>query len=178
MRATVVYESMYGNTRKIAEAIAEGLHERVDAVPVSKAIVDRPAETDLLVVGGPTHAWSMSRPRTRSAAVQAAAKPDSGLTVEPGAEGNGLREFLAYSIGNGRCAAAFDTRVKSRFSGRASAAINHVLARHGFEVIAAPQGFYVTRDNRLVDGELDRARDWGRRLAERFESQPLDGSRV
>lgn len=178
MRATVVYESMYGNTRRIAEAIAEGLDDGTEVVPVSEAIADRPAETELLVVGGPTHAWSMSRPRTRAAAVQAATKPGSGLTVEPNAEDDGLREFLTYSVGNGRRAAAFDTRVKSRFSGRASASISHVLAKHGFHVIAAPEGFYVTRDNHLVDGELDRAREWGKRLAQRFEDQPLDGSRT
>jgi menaquinone-dependent protoporphyrinogen IX oxidase len=35
MRALVVYESMYGNTHRIAEAIGEGLAEvyRVDVVP-------------------------------------------------------------------------------------------------------------------------------------------------
>ena len=178
MRATVVYESMYGNTRRIAEAIAEGLDDHVDVVPVNAAIVDRPAEAELLVVGGPTHAWSMSRPRTRQAAVQAATKPGSRLSVEPHADGEGLREFLSCSVGNGRRAAAFDTRVKSRFSGRASAAINHLLARHGFEVIAAPQGFYVTRDNQLVDGELDRARAWGTELAQRLANKPLDDTRM
>lgn len=64
MRALVVYESMYGNTRAIAEAVAEGLSEATDvkAVPTSEAreiLVDNPA-LDLIVFGTPTHAHGMS----------------------------------------------------------------------------------------------------------------------
>jgi flavodoxin len=64
MRAAVVYESYFGHTRGVAAAIAEGLRARadVDAVDIYE-VGDAPADldVDLLVVGGPVHAWSMSR---------------------------------------------------------------------------------------------------------------------
>lgn len=46
------------------------------------------------MVGGPTHAHGMSRASTRKAAAEAAAKPVSGVTLEPGADGDGLREWF------------------------------------------------------------------------------------
>jgi len=57
------------------EAEAEGLgrHGRVEVVEVGQAILPVPHDLDLLVVGGPTHAFSMSRPNTRRSALQQAA---------------------------------------------------------------------------------------------------------
>ena len=85
MRAVVVYESMYGNTHLIADAIGAGLETAFDVrvVAVSQAATEVIADADLVVVGGPTHAHGMSRATTRRAAVQAADKPVGGLTVEP-----------------------------------------------------------------------------------------------
>lgn len=62
MRALVVYEPMYGNTRVIAGHVAEGLrptHE-VTVVPVGQATEELVARADLLVVGGPTHMHGVS----------------------------------------------------------------------------------------------------------------------
>lgn len=164
-RALVVYESMYGNTRAVAEAIAEGLGAR--AVPVAQATPDTLAEAELVVVGGPIHAWGLSRPSTRKTAVEAAAKPDSGLTVEPGAQGPGLREwFDALGACSGR-AAAFDTRMQAPagMSGNVARKIAKRLRAHGFHTVAKPEGFYVTKANSLVDGERERARAWGESMA-------------
>ena len=64
MRAVVVYESMYGNTRVVAEAIGAGLGEEHDVVVVPAGEADESVVdgAQLLVVGGPTHAHSMTRP--------------------------------------------------------------------------------------------------------------------
>src|SRR6187455_2965455 len=89
MRALVVYESMFGNTQAIASAVARGLSGRmaVDLVEVTDAPTRVAA--DLVVAGGPTHAFSMSRPATReSAAEQAHGRPLVS-------RGSGLREWLA-----------------------------------------------------------------------------------
>src|SRR5689334_10279090 len=101
MRAVVVYESMYGNTHLIADAIGAGLEAAFDVrvVPVSHAGPELIADVDLVVVGGPTHVHGMSRASTRKAAVQAADKPVGGLTVEPDALGPGLREWFG-SLGH------------------------------------------------------------------------------
>ena len=116
MRAVVVYESMYGNTHLVAQAIGDGLGEsaQVAVVPVAEASATLADGADLLVVGGPTHVHGLSGPRTRTAAADAAKKPESGLTVEPEAEGPGVRELLE-SLGNlDMRAAAFDTRIDAR----------------------------------------------------------------
>jgi flavodoxin len=59
MRAVVVYESMYGNTHLIADAIGAGLETAFDVrvVSVTQAKPEVIAEADLVVVGG----WSRSR---------------------------------------------------------------------------------------------------------------------
>jgi hypothetical protein len=64
-------------------------------------------------------------------------------------------------------AAAFDTRMPgpSAFTGRASHAIDRHLRRHGFSRIAAPESFLVDKQNHLLPGEADRAREWGSALA-------------
>lgn len=167
MPALVVYESMYGNTRAIAEAIAAGLGPDAMVVPVSEATPDRLADVDLLIVGGPTHARSLSRTSTRKAAVEAAGKPGSGLSAEPGADGPGLREWFT-SVGQLSCrTAAFDTRigVPAIIGGRASRRIAQLLRRQGARLVAKPESFLVTKQNRLVDAELARARAWAERLA-------------
>ena len=84
MKAVVIYESMYGNTHLIANAIAEGLraHGEVTVVPVAEARATVVEDADLVVVGGPTHAHGMSRTATRKGAVDAARKPGSDLVLE------------------------------------------------------------------------------------------------
>jgi hypothetical protein len=162
MRAIVIYESMYGNTRQIAESIAEGLSAAADTavVPVSKLAPDTVAGADLIVVGGPTHMLGLSGPGSRRMAVSAGRKAGSGLTVEDGADGPGLREWLATTRGRG-AAAAFDTKLHARLSGRASVRIGRRLRRSGYDLIARPRSFYVSKTNTLEPGEQERARSWG-----------------
>ena len=169
MRAVVVYESMYGNTHVIADAIGAGLKAAFDVsvVPVSQASPAVLADADLVVVGGPTHAHGMSRAATRQGAVKAADKPASPLTVEPEALGPGLREWFG-SLGRFPVkAAAFDTRVHgpATLTGRASKGVTRLLREHGFDVIAEPESFLVTKQDRLEPQETARAREWGAKLA-------------
>lgn len=172
MRALVIYESMYGNTRLIAEAITEGLTGHgVSAATVSvhDATPERIAGAELLVIGGPTHGHGMSRRTTRTSAIADAHKPNSELHLDPNADGDGLREwFDALPAAAGEAmAAAFDTRVEIApvISGRASSGISKRLAKHGFTEIAPPESFFVTKHNVLKPAEQTRARDWGRALA-------------
>src|SRR4051794_6464260 len=97
MHAVVVYESMYGNTHTIAEAIGEGLRVmgEVAVVPVDRATAELTEDADMIVVGGPTHAHGMSRPSTRTAAVKQSAKPGQvPLQMDPDAGGSGLRDWF------------------------------------------------------------------------------------
>jgi len=178
MRALVVYESMYGNTRSVAEAIADGLGEEATVRVVRVADTDAALgpDTDLLVIGGPTHAHGMSRPATRRAAVTDAAKAGRNLTVEPDAAGDGVRELLDRRPALGGAAAAFDTRLQGPawFTGRGSKGIARGLRRLGCSLVARPESFLVTKQNRLVDGELERARQWGVALARTISERAAD----
>jgi len=109
----------------------------------------------------------MSRASTRKAAVEAADKPAGGLAVEPDALGPGLREWFG-SLGDYPVrAAAFDTRMHgpATLTGRAAKGVNRLLRAHGFNVIAEPESFLVTKQDRLEPHEQDRARDWAAKLA-------------
>src|SRR6476646_5428459 len=92
-RALVVYESMFGNTEAVAHALAQGLGLRmlVAVVPVTQAPAKVDCGVELLVVGGPTHAFGLSRASTRRSARERGARPAGGQE----AERRGLREWLA-----------------------------------------------------------------------------------
>ncbi len=112
MRAVVVYESMFGNTHAIADAVGKGLEPMLEvvAVPLAEAGRERLGDADLLVVGGPTHFHGMSRTRTRKWAAGIAQKPSNDLVLDRDAEGPGVRAWLT-SLGHGHTkVAAFDTR--------------------------------------------------------------------
>jgi hypothetical protein len=168
MRSLVVYESMYGNTHHVAEAVADGLREFGDVavVPVNRATPDMLEHVDLLVVGGPTHVHGMSRPATRESAVEVTEKDDTDLELDPDAGGEGVREWLGSLDRTGLKAAAFDTRVDvaAVLTGRASKGIARHLRHHGFDVILSPESFLVTKDTHLKPGEDSRARRWGEEL--------------
>ena len=173
MKAVVVFESMYGNTRAIAEAVGKGIDTASDAhvtvVPVSEADTGLISQADLLVVGGPTHAHGMSHAATRRAAQDAATKSDGKLRLDPAAdiEGSGVRGWLDHLNGRGRLSATFDTRLDAPaiFTGRAAPKIARQLRRAGFESVTEPESFLVTKDTELCQGETTRALDWGVRLA-------------
>jgi flavodoxin len=170
MRAVVVYESMYGNTHAIADQVALGLADGtadVDVVAVASAGAERLGGLDLLVLGAPTHVWGLSRSSTRREAVSAAAGSGGALTAEPGAAGPGLREWLAQMTCTPARIAVFDTRRPAPLgaSGSAAKKIARRVEQRGYQVADSPQGFLVTKDNHLVEGELHRAREWGEHLA-------------
>lgn len=167
MRALVVVESVFGNTRRIAEEVANGLAQGLgESGQVRVADVSDPPEpvddVDLLVVGGPTHAFAMSRMSTRrSAAEQAGGGSQPAET--------GLREWLALAekAPTGARAAAFDTRMdRPRLPGSAAAGAARRLRRLGYDLIARPETFRVIgTQGPLREGELDRARAWGVEVA-------------
>ena len=161
-RALVVYESMFGNTRTIAEAIADGLaaHATVDLVEVGDASPVVADDVDLVVVGGPTHAFGMSRPSTRDSARQQATAPLVSTR-------RGIREWVDdLDAPAGTAVATFATRVPTRFlPGSAAAAAARRLRRHGVDLVARPADFWVEgTPGPLRAGEVERARAWGASL--------------
>lgn len=158
----VVYESAWGNTRRIAEAIAEGFGPGASSTVVDVASappLDR-VHAELLVVGAPTHAFGLSRPGTREDAHR---RGGDDLTT-------GVREWLdAGTVAIGRLAATFDTHVRHpNLPGTASRAAARRLRHLGYEMVVEPEMFWVDgMEGPLLDGEVERARAWGAELARR-----------
>jgi hypothetical protein len=165
MKVLVMYESMFGNSERVAHAVAEGLRETVEVLVHDVTTAhpgDIPGDVDLLVVGGPTHALSMSRPATREDAIRQGA--GQGLASR------GLREWLEGLSGDlhGLEFAAFDTRVSRvrRLPGSAARSATRVLRRHGGRMLVTPESFFVDDVPGPLDpDEVARARAWGRHLA-------------
>ena len=156
MKALVVYESMWGNTEQVARAIATGLQPamEVELTEVQHAPADPRPDVSLIVAGGPTHAFSMSRASTRS----------------DGSQEQGLREWLeALPTGpHPQRIATFDTKVSTvrHLPGSAAKAAAKMARRHGFDRATDTESFYVQdTDGPLLDGELDRAAAWGRQIS-------------
>jgi flavodoxin len=161
MKALVVYESMFGNTAAIARAIAVGLARHADVTVADVRTMPSAAGADLVVVGGPTHAFSMSRPSTRQDAER------QGQT-EPGGVDVGMREWLDRSPKlTGVTAAAFDTKVNKPFvPGSAAQKAHRRLRKLGCRLAAPAETFRVTgTTGPLVTGEEERAERWGETVA-------------
>ena len=170
MQALVVYESMYGNTHTVAVDIAAGLratHE-VTLVPVTRATTELVVAADLIVVGSPTHLHGMPTVASRRKAAEAARKQGSELTLDPDADGPGLRAWLDRLSAGNVLAACFDTRLSGApvLTGRASRAISRLLSSHGCRVLVPPESFLVSKRNTLLKGETARARSWGALIGE------------
>lgn len=178
MEVVIVYESLYGNTRRVAEAIAAGAAAAsgpasVRLLNATDAGPDDAQDADLLIVGAPTHALRLPTPGSRNNAPAAAfPPPEVPVEVAPGSTllwsaPPGVREWLAtlHRAAPGAGAAAFDTRLPNPLAGGAARPITRSLRRHGYSLIARPQGFVVKGSRGpLRNGEQERARTWGANL--------------
>ncbi len=166
MKAVVVYESFWGNTAAIARAIAEGIGPDTPALNTTEATAEAVAGTDLLVVGAPVMGFSLPTEAMRRGLVREK-KPPAPAEIERGS----LRSWLeGLPAGKGR-SAAFETGI-SWSPGGATKAIAAALERAGYASLANRQRFVVAdRYGPLRQGELDRARAWGRELAAALASK-------
>jgi flavodoxin len=145
MKSVVVYASTSGNTRRLAEAIAEALRPRgqVELMAADEAPSTLPA-ADLVFFGAPTEGHSVSKPMAR------------------------YLERLTSGSMHGVAAASFDTRfgVTKLLSGSAADGIAKRLRSAGARLAAPPESFLVTRKPELQPGELARAAVWATSVAD------------
>jgi flavodoxin I len=144
MKALIVYDSVYGNTEKIARAIAEAItpSNEVKVLRAGEANPSELASINLLIVGSPTHG---GRPMPT---VQDLLNKDPKLSLK------------------GVNVAAFDTRSQTKLArvfGSAAGRIADNLKKKGGTLIASPEGFLVTgTKGPLKEGELERAAGWAK----------------
>jgi flavodoxin len=156
MKAMVVYDSAFGNTEKVAQAIGQALGspENVEIVRVGNVKSEQLAGLTLLIVGSPTQKFS----------------PLGTITsFLKGMPNNGLK---------GVKVAAFDTRFPEseiekvrilaffvKIFGYAAKPIADRLAKKGGELAVPPEGFYVAgTEGPLLEGEPERAAEWARQI--------------
>lgn len=159
MEAVVVYESVWGNTAAIANAIAEGLGPNARAYATDEVPQERIATADLIVAGSPVFAFSLPTEAMRANILRSETDGPPPDLSHPS-----LRSWLdALPAGHGR-SAAFDTRIWWSPRG-ATGTIEKKLASLGYPRLA-PAGKFIVSDKYgpLREGELERARAWGRAL--------------
>ncbi|HEX9896370.1 MAG TPA: flavodoxin family protein [Dehalococcoidales bacterium] len=146
MKVLIVYDSLYGNTEKIAKAIGSAIVGEVKVLPVSEANPAELKSLDLFIVGSPTQGGMATK------AMQAFL--------------NKLPEVSLKGIN----VAAFDTRMTTKFVrifGYAAKRIASSLKAKGGNLVVPPEGFFVTGSKGpLKVGELERAANWAKGIAE------------
>ena len=146
MKALVVYDSVFGNTEQIAQAIgnALGSQEDVEILRVSNVKPEQLTGLKLLIVGSPTQGGRPT-PAIQDFLNKVSEAAISGINV-----------------------AAFDTRLSTRLVGifgYAAGRIADSLKRKGGTLIASPEGFFVKgKEGPLKEGELERAADWAKQI--------------
>jgi hypothetical protein len=164
MAVLIVIESHFGNSLTIAQAVAAGLvkalgQDAVNVVRPQEAPRELSSDVDLLLVGAPTHNYSLSTAATRE---QAAGK---GAT-----EGDrvGVREWIDQLTPRADLRViTFDTSIKTWFMpSTAAKSAAKALKKRGFSRAERGPSFYVTGvAGPLTDGEVSRAEAWGTSLA-------------
>jgi flavodoxin I len=157
MKALIVYDSQFGNTEKIAQAIGDtlGSQEDVRVLRVGVVMPEHLAGITLLIVGSPTQRF---RPTMGTTDFLKSIPKDGLKGVKVAAFDTRLTES---EIGKNRILAFF-----VRIYGYAAKPISKELKKKGGELILPPEGFYVEgMEGPLTEGELERAAEWARRIA-------------
>jgi flavodoxin len=155
MKAWVVYDSVFGNTEKVAQAMGQALGSQgeVQTLRVGDVKPEHLTGLDALIVGSPTRAFS----------------PTPAIK-------NWLKSLPPNSLKGVRIA-AFDTRIALsdvnsallnfmvKLFGYAAKPIGDRLTKKGGTLVIPPEGFFVKdSEGPLKDGELERAAAWAKQI--------------
>jgi hypothetical protein len=170
VKAVVVYQSLWGSTATVAQAIAKGLGKGAVALSTTEATPGTLKGVDLIVVGSPIHGFNLpTKESLKSSHERAIRKGDPVPDVSQVLMRDWLQDFPA---GIDAATAAFDTRVSGPLGRGGSSRILKKLHRAGLRPIAEPQGFKVAmrttesiKTGALLEGEVERAEEWGKELA-------------
>lgn len=170
MKAVVVYESLWGNTAAVAQAIAEGIGPEARAVATDAVSPEAAAGLDLVVAGSPVFAFSLPTEAIR----ERIAQDEADAPVPPDLSHPSLRSWLdALPRGTARTA-AFETRIWWSPRG-ATGDIEDRFKNAGYVPIAKAKKFVVKdKYGPLREGELDRARAWGKEMAAAIDERTAE----
>ncbi|HJT59019.1 MAG TPA: flavodoxin family protein [Ktedonobacteraceae bacterium] len=161
MKSLIIYDSVYGNTEKIARAIGDGLTGDVKVVRIGDANTFELQGCDLLILGSPVHGG----------------RPTPALDTF-------IKKLPANAL-MGMSVAAFDTRFEAVDQGiglrilmsvirYAAERIAKDLVKKGGKLVVNPEGFIVeNKEGPLKEAELQRANSWAKAISEQVQSSLL-----
>lgn len=146
MKALIIYDSLYGNTEKIAKTVGSAIAGEVKVLRPGEVNPSDLKSIELLIIGSPTQGG----------------RPTKVIQE--------LLNRLPESDIKGINVASFDTRFSTKLVGifgYAAGKIADNLKRKGGTLILPPEPFFVKgREGPLKEGELERAAAWGKRILE------------
>jgi hypothetical protein len=169
VKAVVVFQSLWGSTAAAARAIGEGLGKGAVVLSTSEATPAVLKGADLIVAGAPIHAFRLP---TQESLRSAQERPPGPNKIPPNVSHKLMSTWLEELPLGTTAVAAFDTRVNGPLGFGGASKIMNGLKKAGYVPIAKPRGFSValrgvdpTENGVLLEGEVERARQWGEELA-------------
>ena len=157
MKIIIVYDSVYGNTKEIAQAIVQGCqgdHE-ITLLKGDQSKIDDLEESDLLIVGSPTHGgWYIESIKSFLNAI-----PENGLRNKPSA---------AFDTGSSKENEGFLIKFILNLFGYASPRIAKALTNKGATMLGSETFFVLGTEGPLKEGEVDRAQNWAKMLIDKL----------
>jgi flavodoxin len=160
MKAVVVYESLWGNTATIARAIAEGIGPECRALSTAQACEAEMEGVDFVVAGAPILGFTLPTDSMRQQEATDRKAPKPANLSHPS-----MRNWLkTLQKGSGHCA-SFETRIWWS-PGSSAKQILSALERTGYRPLGREKFLVTGGYGPLKDGEVERAREWGSKLAD------------
>jgi flavodoxin len=154
MKVLIIYDSIFGNTEQIAQAIGNAFGSQLDVeiLRVGDVKPEQMMGVKLLIVGSPTRGF---RP---TPAIKSLLKK---IPV------NGLKAVKVTVFDTRISVSDIESRIGRFFMNRFGYAAHPIadwLTTKGGELILAPEGFVKDTEGPLKDGELERAEEWARKI--------------
>ena len=152
MKTLIIYDSVYGNTKKIAEAISQNISGEVKIVPVKDVEQSALTQVNLLIVGSPTHA---GRPTVPIQLFIKNLPPDSIKNMP----------IAAFGTGSSTIGESIFIKFIIWLFGYAAKHIQKGLRLKGGVAVAEPVDFLVKgKEGPLEETEIEKAKQWGREI--------------
>lgn len=170
MRAVVVYESLWGNTARLARAVAQGLGSDTRTAAVADATLDLIAGAEILVLGAPVHSYGRPEFVTIQALREPGREPDERMGD---IERHLMREWLAGLPADGPPTAVFEIRIGDLEGEGGASDVLAALEARNYPLVTPAESFRMERlpissgpGAWVGPEELERARAWGAHLAD------------
>lgn len=151
MKTLVIYDSMFGNTKKIARAVGESFKNGTQVLHISETKSEDLTSADMLIVGSPTHG---GRPSQKMKEFLNTVAPNSFNGIKTAAFDTGI------PVGGQKCF----MRCIIKFFGYASKRLANILKSKGAKIISVETFFVLGKEGPLKEGELERAKEWATKV--------------